>query len=95
MSRSISYAHGTTLSPLIGETIGSNFDRVAGSYPERDALVVPHQDVRWSYRELARRVARLAGGLVAIGLRPGTAWEFGRPIARNGCSRSTPPPKLE
>ena len=71
MSGPISYAHGTTLSPLIGETIGSYFDRVVSSHPERDALVVPHQDVRWSYRELATRVNRLAGGLVAIGLRPG------------------------
>src|ERR1017187_3703454 len=71
MSNSISYAHGTTLSALMGETIGSNFDRVASSYPERDALVVPHQDVRWSYGELAARVDQLARGLVAIGLRPG------------------------
>jgi fatty-acyl-CoA synthase len=71
MSSPISYAHGTTLSPLIGETIGSNFDRVAASYPERDALVVPHQEVRWSYAELAARVDRLARGLVAMGLRPG------------------------
>ena len=71
MSSPISYAHGTTQSPLIGETIGSNFDRVASSYSERDALVVSHQDVRWSYRELATRVNRLAGGLIAIGLQPG------------------------
>jgi len=71
MSSPVSYVHGTTLSPLIGETIGSNFDRVAASYPERDALVVPHQDVRWSYADLAARVDRLARGLVAGGLRPG------------------------
>ncbi len=71
MSSFISYAHGTTLSPLIGETIGSNFDRVASLHPERDALVVPHQDVRWSYGELAARVDQLAGGLVAMGLRAG------------------------
>ena len=71
MSNSISYVHGTTLSALLGETIGSNFDRVASSYPERDALVVAHQDVRWSYGELAARVDQLARALVAIGLRPG------------------------
>jgi fatty-acyl-CoA synthase len=71
MSSPVSYAHGTTLSPLMGETIGSNFDRVAASYPERDALVVPHQEVRWSYAELAERVDRLARGLVAMRLRPG------------------------
>jgi fatty-acyl-CoA synthase len=71
MSNSMSYANGTTLSALMGETIGSNFDRAASSYPERDALVVPHQDIRWSYGELAGRVDQLARGLVAAGLRPG------------------------
>jgi fatty-acyl-CoA synthase len=71
MSNSISYAHGTTSSALIGETIGSNFDRVASSFPGREALVVPHQNVRWSYAELADRVDQLARGLVAVGLRPG------------------------
>jgi fatty-acyl-CoA synthase len=70
MSR-ISYVHGPSLTPLIGETIGANFDRVAASYPERDALVVGHQDVRWTYGEFAARVERVARALVAIGLQPG------------------------
>jgi fatty-acyl-CoA synthase len=71
MSNAISYAHGTSVTPLVGETIGANLDRIAASYPERDALVVGHQDVRWTYAEFAARVDRVACALVAIGLRPG------------------------
>ena len=71
MSNAISYVHGTSATPLVGETIGANFDRIVASYPERDALVVRHQNVRWTYAEFAARVERVARGLVAIGLRPG------------------------
>jgi hypothetical protein len=47
MSRiSQSYVHGTSQVPLIGETIGVHLDRMAALSPGRDALVVPHQDVR-------------------------------------------------
>ncbi len=71
MSNRISYLHGTSSIPLIGETIGANLDRIVASYPDRDALVVGQQDVRWTYAELAARVDRVARALVAIGLRPG------------------------
>jgi fatty-acyl-CoA synthase len=71
MLNRISYEHGPSLTPLIGETIGANFDRVVAAYPERDALVVRCQDVRWSYAELAVRVDRVARALLAIGLQPG------------------------
>jgi fatty-acyl-CoA synthase len=71
MSNAISYANGTAATPLIGETIGANFDRMVATYPEREAVVVPHQDVRWTHAELGARVNQLARGLVAIGLQPG------------------------
>ncbi|MGB0091667.1 MAG: AMP-binding protein [Solirubrobacteraceae bacterium] len=66
-----SYIHGTSPSALIGETIGENLDRIVATYPERDALVVRHQDVRWTYADFGARVERLARALVANGLRPG------------------------
>jgi fatty-acyl-CoA synthase len=71
MSKPVSYIHGTSLTPLIGETVGANIDRIVGLYPDRDAVVVRHQDVRWTYTEFGARVDRVARALVAAGLRPG------------------------
>jgi len=66
-----SYVHGASSIPLIGETIGVHFDRIVERFGERDALVVRHQHVRWTYRELQREVDAFASGLVALGLKPG------------------------
>jgi fatty-acyl-CoA synthase len=66
-----SYDHGTSPSRLIGETIGGAFDRTVARFPEREALVVRHQDVRWTWAELGRRVDALAAGLLSLGLEPG------------------------
>ena len=41
----LSYAQGLGTTPLLGETIAENFDRALATHPERDALVVRHQDV--------------------------------------------------
>jgi fatty-acyl-CoA synthase len=67
----ISYVHGASSTPLVGETIGANFDRIAAAMPDRDALVACHQDIRWTYAQLAAQVDRLARALVASGLAPG------------------------
>ena len=66
-----SYVSGTGTIPLIGETIGRHFDRAVARWGDRDGIVVRHQDVRWTYGELAKRVDALAAGLVALGLQPG------------------------
>jgi len=71
MDRKPSYVHGASRVPLIGETIGAHFDRITMKYREREALVVRHQDIRWSYGELRRRVDNLAAGLRRLGLAPG------------------------
>src|SRR6266852_4940044 len=67
----ISYDHGVSDKKLIGETIGSFFDRTVETYRDREALVVRHQNVRWSWGELGRRVDDLAAGLLALGLERG------------------------
>jgi hypothetical protein len=46
-----SYVHGASLTPLIGDTIGVHLDRMAGLSPDRLALVVRHQKIRWTYGE--------------------------------------------
>jgi fatty-acyl-CoA synthase len=66
-----SYVHGAHDVPLIGETIGPFLAGIAERYADNEALVVPHQQVRWTYAELDARVTRLAAGLLALGLRPG------------------------
>jgi fatty-acyl-CoA synthase len=66
-----SYDHGTADAKLIGETIGHAFDRTVARFPDREALVVVQQQVRWTWAELGRRVDALAAGLLALGLEPG------------------------
>ena len=66
-----SYVHGASPVPLIGKTIGVFFDEAAARWAEREALIVCHQGVRWSFRELQGRVDALAAGLIALGLTPG------------------------
>ena len=67
----ISYDHGVSDKKLIGETIGAYFDRTVETYRDREALVVRHQKVRWSWGELGRRVDDLAAGLLSLGLECG------------------------
>jgi fatty-acyl-CoA synthase len=64
----LSYVHGASEVPFIGDTIGVHFDRIAERFAERDALIVRHQGVRWTYRELKERVDAFAAGLLALGL---------------------------
>src|SRR5262245_49198630 len=66
-----SYVLGSSDVPLIGVTIGEMFDKVVIAHATREALVVAHQQVRWTYAELKRRVDELAIGLMRLGLEPG------------------------
>lgn len=56
----LSYSHGSSNTPLIGETIGGFFDKIVAKYPERDAVVANHQNIRYSYIELRKAVDRFA-----------------------------------
>jgi fatty-acyl-CoA synthase len=67
----ISYDHGVSDKKLIGETIGAFFDGVVDKYRDREALVVKHQNIRWTWGELGRRVDDLAAGLMTLGLQRG------------------------
>ena len=60
-----SYMTGEGSGQLLYETIGNCFDRIATRYADNTALVVRHQDIRWTYRELQQEVDRLATGLLA------------------------------
>jgi fatty-acyl-CoA synthase len=67
----LSYVHGASLTPLIGKTMGEFFDEAAARWGDNEALVVRHQDIRWTYAELRRHADDLAAGLLALGLEPG------------------------
>jgi fatty-acyl-CoA synthase len=64
----ISYAHGASDVPLIGETIGDLVDRIARRYPSNDAVVSVHQGVRLTYTDLREKCDELARALIAIGV---------------------------
>ena len=66
-----SYASGVSEVPLLGDTIGDNFDRTVAAFPNRDALVDRAAGRRWTYRELAAEVNALALGLVSLGIGKG------------------------
>ena len=71
MPLELSYVTGDKQVALIEESIGVYFDGVAARYPEREALVVVHQNIRWSYRQFKEKVEALAGNLLEAGLCPG------------------------
>ncbi|KTE14990.1 AMP-binding protein [Sphingopyxis sp. H115] len=66
-----SIVRGDTGATLIETTIGDCFDRTVARHPDGEALVVRHQSVRWSWRELKARVDAVAAGLLERGLKPG------------------------
>ncbi len=66
-----SYVHGVSLTPLQASTVGDCLNQTAHRHPDEDALIVPHQDVRWSYAEFKEKVDGWAQGLIALGLKPG------------------------
>jgi fatty-acyl-CoA synthase len=66
-----SYSHGTSPTPLLGDTIGANFERVAARHGDRPALVSRHEQVRMTYAELDRAIDAVASWLLEAGIRAG------------------------
>jgi len=66
-----SYASGPSDVPLLGETIGGNFDRVVAADPDREALVEVPTGRRWTYAQLRADVDTLALGLLGDGVDKG------------------------
>ncbi|GAA0551986.1 AMP-binding protein [Paractinoplanes ferrugineus] len=67
----LSYASSTSTTPLLGETIGANFERTVARFGDREALVDVAAGRRWTYAELDADVNRLALGLLARGIDKG------------------------
>ena len=66
-----SYSHGTFDIPLLGDTIGANFERTVARFPDRPALVSRLQEARFTYAELDAAVDAVASGLLRAGIGAG------------------------
>ncbi|OXM45706.1 AMP-binding protein [Amycolatopsis alba] len=66
-----SYASGISDTPLLGDTIGDNFDRTVAAFGDRDALVDRAAGRRWTYTEFAAEVNAFALGLLELGITKG------------------------
>ncbi len=67
----LSYVHGVSDIPLLGETLGQNFDKASQQYSERLALVSRHQNIRLTYAQLRVEVDKVACSLRRMGFQPG------------------------
>jgi len=67
----LSYVCGVGTEPLLYKTVGATLEDAAARWGEREALIVRHQNIRWTYRELDEAADRLAAGLLHLGLGPG------------------------
>jgi fatty-acyl-CoA synthase len=65
-----SYVQGNSGPPLFGKSIGALLGDVSVTDGTREALVVTHPKVRWTYAELKSRSDGFASGLLALGLEP-------------------------
>jgi fatty-acyl-CoA synthase len=66
-----SFVSGTSDQPLLYRTVDGVLKAAAAEVPDRPALVVPFQSIRFTFAEFDREVERVARGLLARGLEPG------------------------
>jgi len=69
--KALSFVSGTSDQPLLYRTVDGVLKAAAAEVPDRPALVVPFQSIRFTYAEFDREVERLARGMLACGLEPG------------------------
>src|SRR5260370_30998256 len=66
----LSYSKGPDV-PLLEETISEAFLKTAKRFPNHDALIVRHQDVRLTFAQLVVEVEGVARGLTGLRLEAG------------------------
>jgi fatty-acyl-CoA synthase len=71
MPAAASFESGTGDRPLLYRTVDGVLKTAAAEGPERAALVVPYQSLRFTFAEFDRAVERIARGMIACGLEPG------------------------
>jgi fatty-acyl-CoA synthase len=66
----LSYARGDAI-PLLDRTISQTLRDRAAAHPDHQALIVRHQNARFTWAELDAEVTRVGRGLAGLGLKPG------------------------
>ncbi|MBD1225026.1 AMP-binding protein [Acinetobacter seifertii] len=80
----LSYASGPSTQPLLGMTIGEQFDQACRQYAEKEAIVSFHQNRRLTYKALQDEVNAFACSLLKLGLKKGDRLAFGHLTVWNG-----------
>ncbi|MBN9312194.1 MAG: AMP-binding protein [Chryseobacterium sp. 39-10] len=71
MNPQISYVHGASDIPLLGETIGENLRKTVEKFPNHDALICAHQEYKATYQEFYDQVTQVSKALIALGAKSG------------------------
>jgi fatty-acyl-CoA synthase len=80
-----SYTRGSQDKALLAMTIGQAFDNTVAQYPDGEALVVRHQQLRYTWRQLADAVDLHARALLALGLQAGDRLGIWAPNCAQWC----------
>lgn len=80
-----SYTQGQQDKPLLSQCIGDAFDSTVARFPEREALVVRHQRLRYTWRQLAAAVDQHARALIALGVQVGDRLGIWAPNCAEWC----------
>jgi long-chain acyl-CoA synthetase len=70
-AHNLSIVYGPSEPQLVDYTLGDLLDTQASIRPDRQCVVVPFTNTRWTYADLQREAQKLAKGLLALGVRPG------------------------
>ncbi|MBV2224132.1 MAG: AMP-binding protein [Cloacibacterium sp.] len=71
MNTQLSYVHGDSSIPLLGETIGENLKKTVEKFPKNDALICSHQNYRATYEEFYVQTSQVAKAILHLGAKPG------------------------
>ena len=80
-----SYTQGNQDKALLDQCIGDAFDATVARFPDREALVVRHQALRYTWRQLADAVDQHARALMALGVQPGDRLGIWAPNCAEWC----------
>src|SRR5439155_6576970 len=67
----LSYAHGVSELPLLGQTIGDRLDEIEAKIPDNEALVSVLERRRFTYASFRAEVDRVARALLALEVQKG------------------------